>query len=188
MSCLIPTLTQPAFASGHTRHTGLPSPSACPGKSFAFTLSGCSFGSAIRHRRSCNSRSIPSSWYPLTRPVGRAAGRPDTRVDVLELGIAVGVGTAFSCLAIGLEAITRRLEHQGHGLVADVMALPLQLLGELAGCSYTSTATATWDRPASLVPPVPRVHCINFGSSLVHSLRQPPWQRMRPAGGVSAAA
>src|SRR5258708_1552551 len=48
------------------------------------------------------------------------------RVDELELGIAVGVRTPLTRLAIGLEAVAQIVQEQGNLLVADPVALPLQ--------------------------------------------------------------
>ena len=54
-------------------------------------------------------------------------------VDVLELGIAVGVRGAFARLAVGLQAVPRLLQQGGHGAVGDRMVLPGQFLRQLGG-------------------------------------------------------
>src|SRR3712207_1511193 len=57
---------------------------------------------------------------------------PDPGADELELGIAVRVGGPLARLAVALQAVAQVVQQQGDRLVADVMALPPQLLRQHA--------------------------------------------------------
>jgi hypothetical protein len=48
------------------------------------------------------------------------------------LGVALGVLRPFARLAIALQAVLQLVQHQGHLLMADLMAPLLQRGGELA--------------------------------------------------------
>ena len=50
-----------------------------------------------------------------------------TRVDVLELGVTVGVLLALHCLAISLETVAQCAKLRGYGLSSDVNSLFVQL-------------------------------------------------------------
>ena len=53
---------------------------------------------------------------------------PHLAVEVLELGIAIGVRGAFSGFAIGLQAVAHLAQQRRHGARADRMAQPAQFL------------------------------------------------------------
>src|SRR5262249_56876408 len=58
--------------------------------------------------------------------------RPDLAVDVLELGVAVGVILPLLRLAVGLQVITELRQEARHRLMADVMPQGAEGLGEVA--------------------------------------------------------
>ncbi len=56
----------------------------------------------------------------------------DRAVDVRELGVPVGMARALERLAVRLEAVAQVVEQLRHGLVADRVAPPTQLRGQVA--------------------------------------------------------
>ena len=58
--------------------------------------------------------------------------RPYSSADVLELGIAIGMGLSLADLPITLQAIIHRLQETGHRHVADLMALDREFIGQAA--------------------------------------------------------
>ncbi len=71
------------------------------------------------------------------------------RVDMLELGVAVGVIAPFFRFAVALQTVPGRLQQSSHGARADGMSLSCQFVRQVALCSCTSNATATGDRHGS---------------------------------------
>jgi len=59
--------------------------------------------------------------------------RLDLLVDMRKLRIAVGMGTAFLRFPVGLEAIMQVLEQPSDGVVAHLVALLREGLGEMTG-------------------------------------------------------
>src|ERR1700709_1533055 len=57
-------------------------------------------------------------------------------IDMLELGVAIGMTTSFQGLAIGLKAITHLVEHFGDHAMARLVSHPLQLF-----CQTTNALT-----------------------------------------------
>ncbi len=105
-------------------------------------------------------------------------------VEVLELGVAVGMRGAFSRLAVALQAIARLVEQGRHRAVAHRMRLPGQFLGQ--------RATAL-DRPSQRrfrIAPRCRFHQAssagnNCGSFTIMRRRPPPGLRMRSGGSAA---
>ena len=58
---------------------------------------------------------------------------PHPPVDVLELGVAIGMVVSFLGLAVGLQAVPQVVQQGGDGLVAHGMALAAQFLGQFPG-------------------------------------------------------
>jgi hypothetical protein len=52
-------------------------------------------------------------------------------IDILELGVAIGVILTLSGLAIGLQAVPPAIEQGGDGRVTDRMTLGGEFLGQL---------------------------------------------------------
>jgi hypothetical protein len=66
------------------------------------------------------------------RPAAICSDHPD--VDVLELGVAIGVACAFVCLAIDLPRVAEPfLKELGDRIGADLVAVRTQSIGELGG-------------------------------------------------------
>jgi hypothetical protein len=59
--------------------------------------------------------------------------RPDLRVDMLEVRIAIGMRAAFLGFPIGLQAIVEVVEQPGDGVVTHVMPLLSQCIGKVTG-------------------------------------------------------
>lgn len=69
---------------------------------------------------------------------------PHLAIEILELSIPVRMMTAFTGLAIGLQAVAQPIQESGYRPVAGGMALALQLLGQLANAFARPTKTALW--------------------------------------------
>ena len=67
--------------------------------------------------------------------------RLDPSVDVLELGVAVGMAAAFPGLAVGLEAVTELAQQSADRPGTDCVTLAAQLNGQLGG---TLAGPAQW--------------------------------------------
>ena len=55
----------------------------------------------------------------------------DRSVDVLELGVPVGMAGALACLVVGLAAILEMAQQKAHQLLADFEAAAIQGLGNV---------------------------------------------------------
>jgi len=85
-------------------------------------------GRLVQHAVLKVERRGPRRLYRLATPLER----PDLAVDVLELGVAVGVTLPLLRLAVGLEVVAGLRQEAGHRLMADVMPHRGEGLGEVA--------------------------------------------------------
>lgn len=74
----------------------------------------------------------------------------DLPVDLFELSIAIGVGTALPSLAIGLETIAQVVKQQGHGLRVYPESYAALFLAYLNGIGFRVSSGAS----RRVIPPM----------------------------------
>ena len=138
------------LAPGRRPRRGWPGPAPCP-RSRGPAPARAALGPPLPPAVLEVPRPAPSSWCPPrspARPGARCAC--DLGVDVLELGVAVGVPAPFERLAVGLQAVPQRAGSSSatiRWLTRDAPARATRPPAAARSCR--STAAATPDPPAS---------------------------------------